>query len=120
MVPLKRASLDTVRASPPFKAALAEFLQGLSPHASAIDQVVLFGSIARGEGSSKSDVDLLVLWRGPLEDARNVLAALSADVLISTGIHVSAHAITPAEYRRMGAMRTAFFEAVDREGLIVA
>lgn len=57
---------------------------------SSVDAVVLFGSVARGEATAESDVDLAVLapsgWEGrtELEDAIRVRLGNDCDVLVFT------------------------------------
>jgi len=50
----------------------------LAEHAHDVERTVLFGSVARGDSSPESDVDLLVVWRGSMSVARNVLAHIEA------------------------------------------
>jgi uncharacterized protein (UPF0332 family)/predicted nucleotidyltransferase len=55
------------------RAALAEFLARLeTEHAKDIARVILFGSHARGDADEESDVDLLVVAQGDIENARRV------------------------------------------------
>lgn len=117
---MKRANRGDVRAPDASKAALSRSLDASADHAGDVERTVLFGSVASGEISVESHVDLLVVWRGPMNVARNVLARILTDILVESGVHVSAHPVSVAEYEKMAAMRTAFFEAVDREGLLVA
>ena len=55
------------------RAALEEFLARLkTDHGDDIRRVILFGSHARGEADTESDVDVLVVARGDIENARQV------------------------------------------------
>ena len=55
------------------RAALAEFLARLeTEQGKDIVRVILFGSHARGDADEESDVDLLVVAQGDIENARRV------------------------------------------------
>jgi len=55
------------------RAALAEFLVRLeTEHGNDVLRVILFGSHARGDADEESDVDLLIVAQGDIENARRV------------------------------------------------
>ncbi|HEX2021943.1 MAG TPA: nucleotidyltransferase domain-containing protein [Candidatus Thermoplasmatota archaeon] len=85
-----------------------------------VTKVVVFGSVARGEAGPESDVDLLVVWDGRVEEAYRHLIPIATDVLIERGVDLSIHPFTVEEYERIARVRTGFFENVDREGVLVA
>lgn len=78
-------------------AALREVVRGVV--GSSVDAVILFGSVARGEATADSDVDLVVLaspdWDGrtELEDAVRARLGNDCDVLV----------FTPQEFSRLAA-----------------
>ncbi len=78
-------------------AALREAVQGVV--GTSVDAVILFGSVARGEATAGSDVDLAVLappdWGGrtELEDAVHSRLGNQCDVLV----------FTPEEFSRLAA-----------------
>jgi len=77
-------------------AALRETVQGAV--GSSVEAVILFGSVARGEASADSDVDLVVLagadWdgRSELEDAVRARLGNDCDVLVFTPEQFGRHA----------------------------
>lgn len=101
--------------------ALESFLGRLRPQDRArLRRVVVFGSAARGEATPESDVDLLVVWDGPLREALDRLVAASTDVFLATGVDLSVHIVEPPAFDAMARMRTAFFQNLEREGIVVA
>lgn len=78
-------------------AALREAIRGVV--GSNVDAVILFGSVARGEATADSDVDLMVLaspdWDGrtELEDVVRARLGNDCDVLV----------FTPEDFRRLAA-----------------
>jgi predicted nucleotidyltransferase len=82
-------------------AALRETVQGTV--GSSVEAVILFGSVARGEATADSDVDLVVLagpdWdgRSELEDAVGARLGNECDVLVFTPDQFGRHASTGDE-----------------------
>lgn len=100
---------------------MENYLSRLSPESRRrLLKVILFGSVARGEAGLESDVDLLVVWDGKVEDAYRQLIPAATDVLIERGVDLSIHPFTIEQYDAIARLRTGFFENVDREGLLVA
>jgi predicted nucleotidyltransferase len=85
--------------------------------------VVLFGSVARGEDTSRSDVDLLVVWEGenPTSDqwtqAKHLLSNSVRDL---TGNSVSLMEFSHKEWDTAVEQREPLLDAIAREGVRVA
>lgn len=60
--------------------------------------VILFGSVARGEATRRSDLDLLVVTKEP-QMTSEALAALEERLIRRYGLHVDAKVVTPADIR---------------------
>lgn len=117
---MQRSTLDEVPADEAVRRALARFLEeALEHHGDRIDRVILFGSVARGEARAESDVDLLTVWRGSQNEALDALVPITTRILRDTGVDILTHPVTVEQFRRIQAMRTGFYENVDREGVLV-
>lgn len=78
------------RLSPAEKSALAAFTTGARALlGSRIARIVLFGSRARGEGRSDSDLDLVVEVESPTRTDRYQLIDLAADVGVEHSLVLS-------------------------------
>jgi len=82
-------------------------------------RLIIFGSKARGEATSESDVDLLVViqsdnWRLG-DEIRGVGYALE----LEHGVVLSIQAISLAHYERLRASGTQFFYVLEQEGVVV-
>jgi predicted nucleotidyltransferase len=82
-------------------------------------RLIIFGSKARGEATSESDVDLLVViqsdnWRLG-DEIRGVGYALE----LEHGVVLSIQVISLAHYERLRASGTQFFYVLEQEGVVV-
>jgi uncharacterized protein (UPF0332 family) len=70
----------------------------------SIARIVLFGSVARGEASPDSDVDVMVFTAAPLDEAREYTAQAGGEVMLEWGEEVAqltfglAELIQPRDY----------------------
>lgn len=83
-----------------------------------VEQVILFGSVARGEHRDDSDIDMLVLTRDTSWDFRLQLASEAVEVLLREGLYISAKPVAPEAFETTQA--TLFGRNVRREGLVLA
>lgn len=81
-------------------------------------RIVLYGSRARGDAHPESDVDMLVVLRGPiaLYDETKRLVLLALDLYDRYGHNVSFQPFSEADYRRAD---SSFMRNVQTEGLDV-
>lgn len=84
-----------------------------------IKEVILFGSLARGEATSESDIDLLVITTSDWYEMQKKLSEVIAEFLLETGEYISAKAVNVGEYELMKKIRTGFYENIKREGVVV-
>lgn len=78
--------------------------------------VVLFGSVARGDDSEHSDIDLLIEVRGDPVAARRLLGPRIMEVAAEEGVFISAF-VRRAEERASG---TGIYRAMSKEGRVLA
>lgn len=87
----------------------------LSAEGAAVEQVILFGSVARGEEREHSDVDLLVVAR----DRQRVRAALRkvrGELLAAGAPRAQVLLLSPEQLGRLRARNTVFYRRLQREG----
>ena len=63
----------------------------------AIEEIILFGSVARGEDRSDSDIDILVITSGEDFRLREFLTGLAFDLLMQTGERLSVKVLSRAD-----------------------
>lgn len=75
--------------------------------------VMLFGSVARGEATADSDIDLIVVFDdlGCYRDRGDIKKGIDAVASAATGYDVRAHVTDRAEWRKRSTEVTASFEA---------
>ncbi len=79
-----------------------------------IKEVILFGSVARGDAEEDSDIDVLVIGEGITQ---REISELTWEVLMETGEVVSAIVESPDEFKRT--KNSSFHRTVLREGVPV-
>ena len=81
-----------------------------------IDEVILYGSVARGEDHEGSDIDLLVISQDKFQ-TKSKLYPKVGDFLLDKGVYISVKVISPEEYHQM--QNTYFFSQIEKEGVIL-
>lgn len=118
---MKNTSIDTLKVPRLLKKAIQEFVrESVSRYRKSIRKMVLYGSVARGEASKESDIDVLVVWNGTKLDAMDSLGEIALRILLKYGYDVSLHPMTPKHYRYVTKVNTHFIQNVAREGIVVA
>ena len=83
-----------------------------------IHAVVLYGSVARGEATTESDVDVLVLANSALE-ARIDIHNLSSDIDLDNGVFPQLVLMSTKEFEDQVNMRSWFSMNLVREGVVL-
>ena len=80
--------------------------------------LVLFGSLARGDATEDSDIDIIVVLEGPIELGRDTRAAIDAvyPVLLSRGVFRPLHAVA-ADEMDYAAGRIALYREAKEHGI---
>jgi predicted nucleotidyltransferase len=82
----------------------------------ATERIILYGSVARGEDTEESDVDILVLSRDKRATRKQVIKR-AIDVLLDTGTYISVKVLTPGEYEQL--QDTHFIRQIREEGVVI-
>ncbi|MBI3092499.1 MAG: nucleotidyltransferase domain-containing protein [Candidatus Tectomicrobia bacterium] len=81
----------------------------------ALQEIILFGSWARGDASDESDVDLLIVLEGD-GALREAVRTLRTDLIIETDVIVSLVFMSPEQYAVEVRRSTSFMRFVIEEG----
>ena len=83
-----------------------------------LERLVLFGSQARGEARPDSDIDVLIVLSGPLDDWAETerTSAATSEVSMEFETDISRLFATPEDY---AANASLFFDTVRREGVVI-
>ena len=84
---------------------------------SEIENIILFGSVARGEDDAESDVDVLIIWYGDKVKGWDELEEMAFDYFIRYNALISIKLISPAEYKYMEDFL--FMKDVQKEGVVI-
>ena len=81
-----------------------------------LDRLLLYGSHARGEATTASDVDVMVVLREEIDPIAEIrrMGPILTDLLLETGLLVSVYPISRA---RFAAAESALVQTVRREGV---
>lgn len=81
---MKQKTLEHTSLSPVEREALAVLRQRLFAEFDFVEELILFGSAARGTADEESDIDLLVLTKYPLDNwRRHEISCVASDVNLS-------------------------------------
>jgi len=82
-----------------------------------IEEIILFGSVARGEDDVESDIDVLIIWNGDKVKGWDKLEELAFDFFVRYKTLISVNLISPSEYRNMKDFL--FMKNVQKEGMVI-
>jgi len=83
----------------------------------SINQVVLFGSYARGEAGPESDIDLMVITNDASWDTEYRLITMGYQLFPETGVMLSVKVRTSGEFDQSG--NISFLRNVKQDGVVV-
>lgn len=110
--------MERVRIPLQIRRALDAFRQRLSGRfGDALCEVVLFGSVARGEAHEGSDVDVLVVLRAMQWAEKRAVLNIAADLWTETGLQISPTVLDLEQRERWRAQGRPLLADVERDGV---
>lgn len=83
----------------------------------AIDEMILFGSVATGHAKNGSDMDILVITDGDDFKVEKDLIGMAFEVSLKTGEDISVKAISHRDRENMIKMSTSFIRNIISDGV---
>lgn len=108
LTPEEQAWLDA------YRQALAERFPGL------VEEIVIFGSKARGTGTADSDLDILVVIREGDWRLKDAVAQPGDRLAVGTDVVPSIIVLTGKEWETYRKRQAPFWLTVTRDGVVVA
>ena len=101
-------------------AAIAAYVRRVAAdYADEVLSITLYGSQARGEADSESDIDLFVVVHHGTPDLRQALADLSWQVQFEHDVVISDVIRSVDQLSRMQAMRFPYYQSLEGEGILL-
>lgn len=79
--------------------------------------VVLFGSRARGEAKTDSDMDVVVVMTTVNTEIRQAIRHLAVEVWLESGIYLSTRVWSQEHWRNMAKLQTSLYQNISQEGI---
>ncbi len=103
-----------------FEKPIEEFVSRvLDMYGNSIERIILFGSVARKEGDSQSDIDLLVITREKNITQSRDICGIGFEVLLEYDYDISPKIYGSTEAKRLAGIKTPFFEEIERERRVI-
>ena len=85
---------------------------------SRLDQIILYGSVARGTQTAESDVDVAVILRGYTPSMHDQMTDLAVDLELEYDLVLSVLLIDYTEYKEWEDILP-FFQNVKKDGIVL-
>ena len=100
-----------------YQRAVDEFVRrAVEKYKDRIDEIILFGSVARGEAGEDSDIDILVIWKGNEAEGWRAMTGLAFDVLLDVEEYISVKVLGLEDLKA----ENPFINNVIKEGIKIA
>lgn len=102
------------------QAALAAYVAHLTQrYPDDVLSITLYGSQARGDAKTESDIDVLVVVRHDTLALRQALTDVAWEVQFEYGVVISDIIRSAEQFSRMRADRFPFYQNIEREGILL-
>jgi predicted nucleotidyltransferase len=105
--------MDYLTVAEKFAEDVRKYLGGL------VKEVILFGSVARGDYREESDIDVLIVVEADPWEIQKRVSDLVVKYLLRYGAYISAKVVSTEEFELMKDINTAFYTNVRREGVLL-
>lgn len=97
--------------------ALLEFTQKLRGlYSRKIEELLLFGSVARGDAGEDSDIDVLIVTKNNDRTLKNEITDLAFEMMLKYGVDIAPVIFNKSEWSRLRQNPTSFVYCVLSEG----
>lgn len=102
------------------KLALKEYIYQLRKlYPEKIEEIILFGSRARGDAQEDSDTDILVIVKNGDKELKNRITDLAFDVILKYGVDIEPVIFDSEEWAKLTRIPTSFTYCVLNEGKVL-
>lgn len=103
-----------------YRKPIEEFVRMTSErYGDKIEDIILFGSVARGEGKEESDIDVLVVTPVDRFRMRRELSDIVLDILLKTGRYISVKTLSIEDFKFLKEIKSSFLSNVIKEGAFI-
>lgn len=96
--------------------ALKQFVESVKEkYGDNVEEIILYGSYARGEAGEDSDIDLLIIGDVSLDE----LVDISFPLLLKYGVYISPHVMTEKHFSLLDSEGYGFIKNVKKEGRVI-
>lgn len=101
--------------------AVKKFLSHLNKaYGKQIQKVMLFGSKARGEASSDSDIDILLLVADETWTLKDGIVDIAADINLEYDLLIDVRVIGTKRWQYMGDIQAGLYQTISRDAISLA
>ncbi len=104
----------------PKQMIISEFVkESTKKYKNKIDEILLFGSVARGNYTNESDIDILVITNRDRYDMLRKLSEISFDIMLKYRNYISVKTLSAEEFNKLQRMNSSFIRNILKEGVIL-
>jgi predicted nucleotidyltransferase len=100
--------------------ALQEYVHRLlTQQGPEVVEIWLFGSKARGDFDSDSDLDVLVILNNGNPQSRDLVRLTAARVSLEDDVLINTHVLSQEQWRSLADQQTPYWQNVQRDGVLL-
>ncbi|MFQ5887568.1 MAG: nucleotidyltransferase domain-containing protein [Candidatus Hydrothermarchaeales archaeon] len=103
-----------------YRKVIDEFLKRITEkYEDKIEEIILFGSVAKGNATEVSDVDVLLITSEDSFTVQRLISGIVIDILLKTGKYISVKVLTKEEYELQKKIDSGFYKSITQEGVVI-